>query len=138
MKINTADGSCHLVEADVIEALETGSGDGADAMIRHEEILLPPHEEVLSLRKILEAEIRPLRLLRQRPPCLKPTPMLHIDFVVGAPLGMARLKGILVSNYLALEVGGESRMIVSKTWLRTSRFSKVPCVDRKLLPWMRK
>jgi len=45
-----------LVEADVIEPLETGTRDCLDFVIRHQEVLFPPHEEVFSMRKLLKGE----------------------------------------------------------------------------------
>lgn len=57
MEVDTADSAIALVEADVVEALEAGACYRFDSMVWHQEILLPPHEQVLSLEEVLQCEV---------------------------------------------------------------------------------
>jgi len=82
VEIDTTDCTSDLVEAYVIETLKARARDGAHAMIRHEKVLLPAHEDVLALREILDAKVLPrLCLLCQGPPGWKSCPMLHVHFI---------------------------------------------------------
>jgi len=63
MEIDTADIARDLIEANVVEAFETGSGNSPHTMIRNEEVFLPPHKDILSLSIVLVAEVRFLCLL---------------------------------------------------------------------------
>lgn len=49
MKVDAVHFALLLVKADVVEALEAGTVDGADAVVGHEEVLLPAHKEVFAL-----------------------------------------------------------------------------------------
>ena len=45
-----------LLEADVVEACEAGTIDIFDGVVRHQEVLLPPHVYVVCLRERLVVE----------------------------------------------------------------------------------
>ena len=92
MKVDTADMPGFLVEADIIEALKASSIDRLDAMVGDEKMLLPPHEDMLSLGPILEAKVGMFGLFRKRSPRWKSVPMLHVHALVGAPLRVPCLK----------------------------------------------
>jgi hypothetical protein len=111
MEVYTLDLPIDLVEADVIKPLETRARDRLDAVVGHEKVLLPPHPEVLSLRVVLVRKARAFCCFRQRPPLLEPVPVLHVDFLVGAPFGMLGLEGVLCADDFAFEVGREGWMI---------------------------
>lgn len=64
MEVNPTDTAGHLIKADVVKAFETRSGYGADTVIRYQEVLLPPHEYIFSLRVVLVTEIGYTRLAR--------------------------------------------------------------------------
>lgn len=68
MEVNTANSPLHLVETDIIESLEAGTRDRSNPVVRNEEIFLPPHEHVLTLREVAVCEIGPFGLFRQRLP----------------------------------------------------------------------
>jgi len=114
MKVNAADGAGDLVEADVVETLEAGTGNGPDAVIGHEEILLPAHEDVLALREVLVVEVGLLRLLGQRPPRGELCPVLHVGFLGRAPGFVLGLEGVLRADDFAFEVCGESGVFVGQ------------------------
>ncbi len=106
MKIDATNSTSDLVEADVVKPLEAGAGDGADAVVRHEEVLLPAHEDVLALGEVLVVEIGLFRLLGQRPPGGELRPVLHVGFLRRAPGFVLGLEGVLGADDLAFEVGG--------------------------------
>jgi hypothetical protein len=53
MEINPAHFTPHLVKADIVKPLKARAIDGPHPMIGNKEVLLPPHENVLPLRDIL-------------------------------------------------------------------------------------
>lgn len=69
MEVDPADGSLHLVEADVVEPFEARAGDLAHPVVGDEERLLPAHEDVLALRAVLVVEVGFLRLFGEGTPC---------------------------------------------------------------------
>lgn len=126
VEVDSADVPRHLVEADVVEPLETGPRDGADAMVWNQKVLLPPHEDILPLCKVLVREVGLLGRLRQRAPCVEARPMLHVYLVVRTPVGVFRLERVLVSNDFAFEVCRESGMIVGQA-CRRAQLRVSPC-----------
>ena len=112
MEVDAADGAGALVEADVVEALEAGARDGRDLVVRHEEVFLPPHEEVFALGKVLEGEAGGFGLFAEGPPRGEAVPVLHVDLLRGAPFGVCGLEGVLVADDLAFKVGGQGRVVV--------------------------
>lgn len=52
VKIDSADFSLDLVETDVVEAFKGGPGDCSDSVVRNQEVLFPPHKDVVSLFKV--------------------------------------------------------------------------------------
>jgi hypothetical protein len=116
VKVNPVNISRYLIETNVIKALEAGAGNRSHSMIWHEEVLLPAHEYVLSLRKVLEAEIWPLRLFCEGLPGRKAGPVLHVDFLIGAPFCMSSLKRVLRPNDFTLKVRRKRGMVVGETY----------------------
>ena len=106
MEINPTNSPMHLVEADIIKPLEARARDLSYAMVRHQKVLLPAHEDVLALRPILAVEVGPLGLVLERPPGREARPVLHVGFVGGSPRGVACLEGVFAADDLAFEVGG--------------------------------
>jgi len=64
MEIYSAYFSSNLVKADVIEAFKACAGNRPNPVIRDEEVFLPSHEYVFSLREVFVAEVWSLGLLR--------------------------------------------------------------------------
>lgn len=58
VKIDSGHCPFNLVETNIIKALKTRARYSSHAMVRNEEILLPPHEDMLALCKIPIGEIR--------------------------------------------------------------------------------
>jgi len=101
MEIDPANPSLHLIESRVVEALERRSRNTPYPMIRHQEVLLPPHIHVLLLpplapiQRVLEIDI-PFRLLRQGAPGGEACPMDKIGLVGRAPGGCPCAEGVFV------------------------------------------
>ena len=102
---------CHLVETNVVEPFETSTHDLANAVIRYQEVFLPPHEDVLALGAVLIVEIRFLSLLGKRLPGRKARPVLHISFVSSSPARLSGTKGVLWTDYFTFEVGGKGWVV---------------------------
>lgn len=114
MKIYTAYGTLHLIEAYVIETFEARPMNICHPVIRNKEVLLPSHEDILSLRIVLVGEVWLLRLLCQWTPSGKSGPMLHVRFVGRPPVWMFRLESVFRADDLALEEGGQGRVVFSQ------------------------
>lgn len=56
MEINSSDASRTLVEADIVEALETCASDGFDLVIGNQEVFFPAHEEMIVLCIVFESK----------------------------------------------------------------------------------
>lgn len=115
MKIYSAYVSSHLVKANVVESFEARPRYLAHSMIRNEKGLLPPHEEVFPLCAVFVMKVGLLRLFGQRPPRGKPAPVVHVCFVRRSPRLMSGLKGIFWTDDFAFEIGGQCRVLRSKT-----------------------
>jgi hypothetical protein len=115
MEVDAADGSFYLIEANVIEPFETGARNSSHAMIRDQKTLLPPHEDVLSLREIPVREIGLLCLLRERSPRGKSSPMCHIRLLSSTPSFMSCLESVFSSDDLAFEECRQCGMVLSQT-----------------------
>lgn len=106
MKVDPAHGPRHLVETDIVKALEAGAHNLAHAVVGHEKRFLPAHEDVFALRVVLVLEIWLLGLFGQGAPGGEAAPVLHVGLVGGAPGGVAGLEGVFGADDLAFEVGG--------------------------------
>jgi hypothetical protein len=111
MEIDALYATRYLVEADVVEALETRPVDRLHSVIRDEEVLFPAHEEVLFLHPVLRYQLGSRRVFGKRLVCWKSGPVLSVDLFVRTPLGMLCDERVLAADDLALEVCGETRMI---------------------------
>lgn len=85
VKVDPGDGSFDLVKTDIVEALETGTGYCAHAMVGDEKVLLPAHEDVIALGEIPIGEIRFFGLSGQRTPCRESGPVVHICLLGRTP-----------------------------------------------------
>ncbi len=119
VKVDAAHSPGYLVKAYIVEPLEACAGDRPNTMIWYQEILLPPHEDILPLREILVVEVCLLRLFSQGTPRRKSRPVLHVRLLGCAPGFVLRLESMFGANDLAFEVGGESRMIFRQACMKT-------------------
>lgn len=103
MEVYATDSTRALIEADVVEPLETSAGDRFHLVVGHEEIFLPPHEQVFALCKVLKSKAGRSRLFGEWPPGRKSSPMLHVYLFSGAPLGMSCLEGVFRADYFSFE-----------------------------------
>jgi hypothetical protein len=116
VEVDSINGSCHLIEADIVETLKARAIDLPNAVIWYQELLLPPHEHVLAVGAILVVEVGLLCLFCQGPPGRETCPMLHVFFVAGAPVIVTCLKRILRPNDFAFEERCKGRVFGSKAF----------------------
>lgn len=114
MEVDTADASLNLIEANVVEPFEAGTGDRSNPVIRHEEILFPPHKNMFALRKVAVCKIGPLGLFRKRFPSRKSGPVVYVCLFVRTPFFITSLKSVLGSNYFTFKESGQGRMILGE------------------------
>lgn len=102
----------HLVEADVVEAFEACASYRPNAMVGNQEMLLPSHKNVLSLRNVVDGHRALSCLFLEWPKGIELGPMAEIHLVIGAPVLVFSEKAILRANDLALEVGCERGVVL--------------------------
>ena len=85
MKVNPIHLPSHLVEADVVEALEARTVDGPNAMVRDQKVLLPAHKYVFAVVNVNRDEAALSRLLLKRPKGGKLSPVRKVDLIGYAP-----------------------------------------------------
>ena len=89
MEVYAAHTAHPLIKANIVEALERRAADALDSVVRHQKVLLPSHEQMLSLLIILQCEVRTFRRAsRQRSPRWKARPVLQVYFLGAAPAWM--------------------------------------------------
>lgn len=115
MKVYPTNSAFNLVEANIVESLETRSRYSPHPMIRNEEIFFPPHEHVLSLREIAVGEVGSLGMLCQRTKCWEPCPVRHISLLSRTPCLIPSYESMLGANYLAFEERRQGRKIIRET-----------------------
>ena len=115
MEVDAAHSARHLVETDVVEPLKAGAGDGAYAMVGHEEVFLPSHKDVFALGEVAICKVRSFRLLGERSPRREPGPVVHVSFLCGTPRLVTSLERMLGANDFSFEKCRQGRMILRKT-----------------------
>lgn len=105
MKINPADLPLELVETNIIEALKTGSGNGPNPVIRHQEMFLPSHKDVLSLCYIRNSHWTFACMLLKRPKRIELCPMAKINPHVRPPVLMLGEEAVFRSDNFSFEIG---------------------------------
>lgn len=113
MKIDAANFSLDLIETNIIKTFEACTRYCAYPMVRDEEVFLPTHEDILSLRHIPNDNRPFTSLFLIRPKGIELTPMAQVNLWAGTPTVMVGEKAVLGSNNLSLKVGCQRWMILS-------------------------
>ncbi len=122
VKVDAADLPAHLVKTDVVEPLEAGAVNRPDSVVRHEEVLLPPHKYVLSLVDVLDRGLAALaRLLHVGAEGGKLGPVGDVNLLAGAPALVLRDEAVFRADDLALEVRRQGGMIVGQACVVVGR-----------------
>lgn len=114
VKVDAADISIDLVEADVVEALEAGTGDCAHTVVGNEKVLLPAHKQGVARGIVAEVEVWPSRLAGERLPGRESIPMMHVDLFARSPLGMTCMECIFGANDFTFKIGREGWMFAGQ------------------------
>ena len=135
VKVYALDAARDLVEGDVVEPFEAGSVDGLYSVVWDQEVLFPAHEQVLLLHPVFGDGIWSRRGFGGLVGW-EPRPVLPVDLLVRAPLGMLRYEVILVADDLAFEICSEAGVVVRQAWSDVSSglvrrlFLCIPCMRR--------
>jgi hypothetical protein len=111
MEVDALNTARNLVKANVVEALKARTTYRLDPMIRNQEVLLPAHKKVFFLHPVLCHEFRARRVFRERLVGRESSPVLSVDFLVGAPFRMLGYESVLASDDFAFEVGGQAGVV---------------------------
>lgn len=112
MEINPTDTPINLIKTNIVEAFETRARDRLDAVIRHEEIFFPAHEDVLALLIVFEREGRRFGRFGQRAPGREARPVLQVDFFRGAPGRVGGFEEVFGPDDFAFEECGQGWVVV--------------------------
>lgn len=113
MKIDAADFTLDLVEADVVEALEAGTCYRPDCVIRDQEVLLPPHKDGFPLSGITNCDGSLPGLLLERAEGGELGPVAQVNLAVRTPVFMLGVEAVFGTNNLAFKVCRESGVVLS-------------------------
>lgn len=106
MEINPTNTPINLIKTNVIKPLETGARDRLDAVVRHEEVLFPAHEDVLALLVVFQREGGRFGGFGERAPGWEARPVLQVDFFGGAPGGVGGFEEVFGADDFAFEECG--------------------------------
>ena len=112
MKIYATNFALDLVEANIIEPLETRTRNSTDSMVRYQKVLFPTHEDIVFLSHIWDKHWPLAGALLKRAEGAELGPMAEIYFGVGSPVFMLREEVVFGANDLAFEKGGECGMVI--------------------------
>ncbi len=114
MEVNPTHSTLDLIETDIIEAFKAGSLDALQLVVRHKEMLLPPHENVFLLPPIFvvegihEIDVA-LRLKTERPPWREPRPVSEISLITSSPTRVSSSEAVFLIWSADDLAGEESR-----------------------------
>jgi hypothetical protein len=116
MEIDSANFPAHLVEANIVETLEARSIDGPYSVVRHEEVFLPSHKYVLSLRHVFDQDLAALTsLLREWPKGGEFGPVGKINLVRRSPWWVLSNESVFWSDDLAFKVRRKGWVVIRQT-----------------------
>lgn len=119
MEIDTRDAASPLIKTDVVEAFKGSATNALDPMIRDEEVLLPPHEQVVSIEVVAQRERcgTVLRISGQGLEGRETSPMCQIDLFGTVPRRVGCAEEMLGADDFAFEESGQGRMVIRQAWL---------------------
>jgi hypothetical protein len=123
MEIDPVNCAMFLIEADVIESLETSTVERAYSVIRDQKFLLPPHEYIVTLRPAGNLDIHFPRVLLVGTESREFGPVLVIYKLCRAPILMLGEKSVFRANQLPFKVGCEGRMVWGQACVQRNRIS---------------
>lgn len=113
MKVDAADFTLNLVEADVVKALEAGTCYGADSVIGDQEVFLPPHKDGFPLSGITDRDGTLSSLLLEWAEGGELGPVAQVNLAVCTPVVMLGVEAVFGPNDLAFKVCRESWVVLS-------------------------
>lgn len=113
VKVDAADFTLNLVEANVVEALEAGACYGADSVIGDQEVFLPPHKDGFPLSGITNRDGSLPSLLLEWAEGGELGPVAQVNLAVCTPVFMLGVEVVFGSNDFALKVCRESGVVLS-------------------------
>lgn len=116
VKVDAADATRTLIEADVVEALEASACYGLDSVIWHQEVLFPTHEEMFTLCNILKSEIGRFGGLGEGPPGREAGPVQKVDLLVASPVRMLGFEEVFGSDDLAFKKGRKGWVVIGQAF----------------------
>jgi hypothetical protein len=106
MEINPTNTPIDLIKANIIKPFKTSARDGLDAVVRHEEVFFPAHENVLALLVVFQRERGRFGGFCQWAPGWEACPVLKVDFFRGAPGGVCGFEEVFGADDFAFEECG--------------------------------
>ena len=115
MEINTGNLPSNLVEANIVEPLKARAGDGTLAVVGDEEVLLPPHENVVFSREVDIFNNPLLQALTVGFEGIEFLPVRQVCSLVGVPLVLGQ-EAVFRPDNLAFKVGAYRGIVWGQAW----------------------
>lgn len=102
-------------------------------------MLLPPHENVISLCQVSDGDGTLAGYLLVRPESAKLGPVTNVHFVVCAPVIVLGEEVVLCADDFPLEIGGECRVVLGQSypkgprWLAMTQLENAAELERQTL-----
>lgn len=116
MKIDSAHFTLDLVKANIIEPFEAGACYRTDAVVWHQKVLFPAHEDSFSLSSIANSDGALASLLLEGTKSGEFGPVAQIDLAICTPVLVLGIEAVLGSNNFSLKIRCECRMIFGQTF----------------------
>ena len=121
MKIDSTYFSLDLVETDVIEAFKRGPNYCSNSVVWNQKVLLPSHENVISLCQVRDGDGPLAGYLLVWPESAKLGPVANVHFVVCAPVVMLGEEIVLCADDFSLEIGGQCWVVLGQAYPKRAR-----------------
>lgn len=115
VEIDAAHFAFNLVEANIIETLKTGARYCADAVVWHQKMLFPSHEDSFSLGGIANDDGSLTGLLLKWTKGCKFRPVAQVNLAICAPVLVLSIEAVFRSDDFSLKICCKSGMILGQT-----------------------
>lgn len=112
MIVETLDGCCGLLEADVVETSKGSAADVFDCVVWDKKLLLPSHEDKVTVLEVFVVKVVRVKAFRVLIKCLELAPVLAVNILIRVPLPGE--KGTFLTDDLPSKESSQGGIFLSK------------------------